>query len=342
LLVPTLLVYLLIRVDLKPEPYVFVFSLGLVACFIGDAILLSSTASLNSGIVAFAVAHLLFIGALVSQRKWPSPFMVPVYGLAGIIASIVAPPAIIVYSVALVLTATLASGFGLYGTLGGLYFICADALLLWTTSHPDRLGHIVEMQLYVAALLGLTKGLLRQRKRNLMSSSEDDEAIEADMKMLDQCFAPGTRKADRLALWGSYIGTPTAIVRRPKPAAPIAEPEARPVTNQLSFSVLPAEFLTWLSTTQDEAAVLERPSLHGVPYQQTKACQAITAYLWRKQGRPYDANVTREDMRAQGYLEEPLVTAHQTLRFSQFVGRDFCIVLALRNDILMHHWVVKS
>lgn len=342
LLVPTLIIYLLVRVDQKPEPHILVFLLALVACFIGDAILLSAQASPNDGIIPFAAAHMLFIVAFGTQRKWPSPFVVPVYAATGFALLAIASPAIMVYGVVLVLMATLASGFGLYGFLGGLCFICADVLLLWVTAHPDRLGHIVEMQLYIVALLGLTKGLLRQRKRNLMHSSDDEEAIEADMKMLDQCLDPSHREADRLAMWNAHIGAPVSVIRRQKPVAIAPPPEPQPTASPLSFSVLPSEFLTWLRNTPDEAVMLERPSLSGISFQQMETVQTLNTYLWRKQGRPYDPDVFRQDMKIHGCLEEPLIIEHQTLKFRQFVGHNFCVVLALRDDILLHYWVVKS
>jgi uncharacterized membrane protein YhhN len=147
------------------------FAAGLALCLLGDVFLLPQVDRFRSGLAAFLLAHLAFIGGFASLRLEPERML---YGLPALIGVLWAAPAILghaparlrapvaVYALAIV-TMVAASWMPHRPLLvvGAMLFFASDLWLAWNRFvQPMPRGRLVVMTTYHLAIGVLTLGLL--------------------------------------------------------------------------------------------------------------------------------------------------------------------------------------
>ncbi len=161
-----------VTIDASPSSARVWFTLGLVACLIGDVALLPVVDRFMVGLGAFWIGHAIFcIGALTIgvHRTWT---VAPVVVLSLGVGVFVGPrivrgsgslaPAVGLYLAVIVVMAVLVGGTGrIAGMVGAMAFVVSDGVLGWNRFvREERWANVTIMVTYHLALGGLVLTLL--------------------------------------------------------------------------------------------------------------------------------------------------------------------------------------
>ncbi len=161
-----------VTIDASPSSARVWFTLGLVACLLGDVALLPAVDRFIVGLGAFWVGHaIFFIGALTIgvHRTWT---VVPVVVLSLGVGVFAGPrivrgsgslaPAVGLYLAVIVVMAVLVGATGrIAGMVGAMAFVVSDAVLGWNRFvREERWANVTIMVTYHLALGGLVLTLL--------------------------------------------------------------------------------------------------------------------------------------------------------------------------------------
>jgi uncharacterized membrane protein YhhN len=153
-------------------------ALGLLFSFLGDVLIEVGTVF---GLGAFLVAHLAYIGMLISgfrgRIRWWALACIAWYAalivvLATHLGSLLVP--VLVYGAALGTMAAVATRGGILTTLGGLLFVASDTMLalrLFTPMLQGGIPKLLVMATYLAAQSLLVLGMLSRLAAWPMASS---------------------------------------------------------------------------------------------------------------------------------------------------------------------------